>query len=153
MTPVTTNNGQLITVSWVAPVDNGSAISSYLITLRQSDDLTFTEDIVSCDGTQSDIVSQAQCDVPLATLTSAPYSLVYGESVFARVIAINVKGNSVESLEGNGAKVITKPDAPINLLEDTSLRTASTLGLQWQDGASDGGSVILDYRISYAIQG
>jgi hypothetical protein len=36
------------------------------------------------------------------------------------------------------------------LLEDTLLRSISTLGLTWQDGADDGGSVIIDYRMSMA---
>jgi hypothetical protein len=36
------------------------------------------------------------------------------------VIAKNIYGNSVESDEGNGAIIVTTPDAPINLVEDYS---------------------------------
>lgn len=86
----------------------------------------------------------------LSTLVAAPYSLSYGESIFAKVVATNSKGDSIVSDAGNGAIVITKPDAPINLIEDTAERTASALGLQWTAGVSDGGSVIIDYRISIA---
>ena len=36
------------------------------------------------------------------------------------MIATNVKGSSAESLAGNGAAIITIPDAPISLAEDLS---------------------------------
>lgn len=137
-------------ISWTAPIDNGAAITSYTILIRQSDGITFTADTASCDGSDSTIVSQTQCTVPLTTLTAAPYSLNFGDSIYAKVIATNVKGDSIESDEGNGAIIIQVPDAPINLAEDTSLRTVTTIGLTWNSGASDGGSTILDYRISFA---
>lgn len=68
-------------------------------------------------------------------------------------MATNIKGDSVESNKGNVAEIISKPDAPINFVEKGSLRTATTLGLMWDAGLSDGGSVVLDYRISIAEQG
>jgi hypothetical protein len=86
-------------------------------------------------------------------LTSAPYSLQFGDSVIAKVIATNSKGSSTESSTGSGATIITVPDAPISLLEDTSQRTISDLGITWSDGASDGGSPIIDYRVSVAVSG
>lgn len=88
--------------------------------------------------------------MPLATLTSAPYNLVFGDSVYATVTATNVKGPSVESEAGNGADVITKPDPPINLAEDTQHRTPTVIGLTWEQAPQDGGSVVIDYRISIA---
>jgi hypothetical protein len=36
------------------------------------------------------------------------------------VIAINIYGDSTESLTGNGAVIVTTPDAPINVAEDYS---------------------------------
>lgn len=55
--PITTNDGVNVVVSWVAPDNRGATISSYTITLRQSDELTFSEDTIDCDGTNSDIVA------------------------------------------------------------------------------------------------
>jgi hypothetical protein len=54
----------------------------------------------------------------LDILTSEPYSLIKGNSVYAKIIAQNQYGDSPNSLEGNGAVMIIKPDAPINLLND-----------------------------------
>jgi hypothetical protein len=69
--------------------------------------------------------------------------------VYAKVYAINVYGFSELSLQGNGAAIITYPDAPVNFVEDYSLRQATELGLQWSEGAANGGSPVLDYEISY----
>lgn len=114
LVPVTTNSGQNIVVSWTAPVDNGAIISSYQILLRQGD-LTFVEELNDCDGNDATITSSTECTIPISTFTSAPFSLNFADSVVAKVYAINVKGPSLESAEGNGANIITRPDKPINL--------------------------------------
>jgi len=67
-----------------------------------------------------------------------------------KVVATNLYGDSTESSEGNGAVITTSPDAPVNLAENTSQRTKSTLGLTWSAGSSNGGASIIDYRISMA---
>lgn len=48
---------------------------------------------------------------------------------------------------------MTTPDVPINLVEDYSQRTKSTLGLVWEEAPFNGGAVIIDYRVSIAEQG
>jgi len=40
---------------------------------------------------------------------------------------------------------MTNPDPPVSLEEVFTARTATTLGLKWSNGASNGGSVIIDY--------
>jgi hypothetical protein len=69
--------------------------------------------------------------------------------VWAKVLAYNVYGDSELSEEGNGATIYTVPDAPIDLREDSTSRTSTTITVLWDDGASDGGSPIIDYRISW----
>ena len=58
---------------------------------------------------------------------ASPYSLNLGDFVVATVIATNPQGSSLESNQGQGALIITQPDAPINLSEDLSGRTATSL--------------------------
>lgn len=153
--PILTNSGQDIVISWVAPDDNGHAITSYTILLQHSDGSSYSEDLVNCDGTDSTIVSAAACTVPLSILTAAPYNLVAGDSIHAKIIASNIKGASIESDTGSGALIITVPDAPININEDEVERTSSTLGISWSIGSSGGRrlstsehgySSIIDYR-------
>jgi hypothetical protein len=56
---------------------------------------------------------------------------LWGSSVYAKVIAINVYGKSAQSESGNGAIIITYPDAPLEFIENYSLRTATNLGFTW----------------------
>jgi len=41
--------------------------------------------------------------------------LQWGDSVYAKIYATNIKGNSESSLAGNGGIILRVPDAPINL--------------------------------------
>lgn len=93
------------------------------------------------------------CNIPVAILRTTPYSLDWGASVYAKVIATNLYGDSLESEQGNGAIITTTPDSPTNLIEDYSQRTKSTLGLQWTAPVFIGGAVIEDYRINYRVFG
>jgi hypothetical protein len=108
--------------------------------------------LTNCDGSTQTILDGRSCLIPVAYLKAEPFNLPWGASVWAKVAANNIKGTS-ESEIGNGAVIITKPDAPINLIEETSLRTASTLGLTWSPGLDEGGTPVLDYRISMEING
>jgi hypothetical protein len=66
------------------------------------------------------------------------------------VVATNVVGNSVVSTAGNGAQIITNPSAPVSLAVDQANTNASKITFTWSPGANDGGSPIIDYRISWA---
>jgi hypothetical protein len=54
-----------VIVTWTAPNDNGSPITSYRITLQQAD-LTYSENIAYCDGSVPAIVNSLSCSVPLS---------------------------------------------------------------------------------------
>lgn len=48
---------------------------------------------------------------------SSPFNMVWGSSISAVVVAYNQYGNSLTSFLGNGAVILTNPDAPLNLAE------------------------------------
>ena len=73
--PSTTNSATDVYINWSAPDSNGASITSYTVTILQSDGSTFSEDIVNCDGSDSTILTARQCKIPLSVLTSTPYSL------------------------------------------------------------------------------
>jgi hypothetical protein len=98
------------------------------VTIRQADGTTFASDLTHCDISAS---TATTCSVPVSSLRTTPYSLQWGDSVYAKVLATNIYGNSLVSDEGNGAIITTTPDRPLNLAEDTLQRTKSTLGLTW----------------------
>jgi hypothetical protein len=77
------------------------------------------------------------------------YQLPWGSSIQAKVNAYNIYGYSTESEVGNDAIILTNPDAPINVVEIISSRTPTTITIEWEDGAADGGAPVEDYRVTY----
>lgn len=69
------------------------------------------------------------------------------------MIAYNVVGDSPNSADGNGAIILTYPDAPVSLANDESLTTAFLIGLTWSEGSANGGTPVIDYRVSGAAAG
>mmetsp|Transcript_29136 Transcript_29136/g.28198 ORF Transcript_29136/g.28198 Transcript_29136/m.28198 type:complete len:86 (-) Transcript_29136:2046-2303(-) len=65
-----------VRISWDNPADNSEAITKYKIVIKQSDG-TYSEDLTNCNGATIP-VAQEYCDVPMATLWAAPFSLPYG---------------------------------------------------------------------------
>jgi hypothetical protein len=57
-------------------------------------------------------------------MRASPYSLPWGSSIKVRVSAKNIVGSSPFSSTGNGAIILTFPDAPLSLMKVT----ASTAG-------------------------
>jgi hypothetical protein len=108
--------------------------------------MTYHEETLSCDGTDSIIVGADKCYIPLLSLQVPPFDLTLGDSVYATVTASNNYGESLQSAPGNGATIVLVPDAPV--VEDETLVTSgSVIGLKWTDGESSGGSAVIDYRV------
>ena len=84
----------------------------------------------------------------MAILQSAPYNLVWGASIYAKVIATNLVGSSNYSYDGNGAMILTNPDAPLLLSCNSLLTSKSRIAITWQAGISNGGAAV-DYRVSW----
>lgn len=82
---------------------------------------------------------------------AAPYSLNWGDSVYAKVTATNIVGDSITSSEGNGAVILTSPDPPVSLANDVATTSATTIAMTWSEGALNGGSPVIDYRISHNL--
>lgn len=61
--------------------------------------------------------------MPISVLRSAPYGFDWGDSIHAKVKATNIVGESEYSEVGNGAIILTIPDAPLNLVSVESETT------------------------------
>ena len=86
-------------ITWTAPDYGGSVITGFTVTIKQKDSI-LTADTVNCDLTALTLTT---CTILVNVLRAAPYSLDWGDSVFAKIIATNSYGDSLESDEGNGA--------------------------------------------------
>jgi hypothetical protein len=95
------------------------------------------------------IIASQSCIIPVSTLKASPFLLAWGTPVYAKVLATNAYGNSAFSPVGSGNNIVTSPDAPVALAENTALRTSTAIGLTWTVPNSNGGTVVLDYRVSY----
>jgi hypothetical protein len=104
---------------------------------------------VNCSGADATVVANAECSVPISSLTSAPFNLEFGDSVYAKVRATNLVGNSAYSAVGNGGVLLTTPGAPLSLANNVAVSTKTQIGLTWYEGISNGGTPVLDYRIHY----
>jgi len=139
-----------VTVVWDQPWNGGSEILSYTVSFRQSDSV-YTVAPSLCDGSLPAIILSRSCTIASSIFTQAPFNLAWGSSIYAQVIASNIKGVSLQSLAGNGAIILRVPDAPINLVDVPSITVATRIGIMWSDGAEDGGTEIIDYQLAYAL--
>jgi hypothetical protein len=139
-----------VQITWTLPYDGASPITSYTILIRESDDVTFTEESINCDGTDYDIMTNLECFVPISKLLVAPYSLAWGSSIYAKVTAANLIEYSEYSDAGNGAIILTSPDAPYTLVNVPSITAKHQIGLDWESLTNSGGAAVLDFTVSYA---
>lgn len=77
---------QYAKVEWVAPDDNGAAITAYRILIAQSDG-TMNEESTYCPGSDATLMANAYCLVPFIALRASPYTLVQGDLVAVQVQA------------------------------------------------------------------
>jgi hypothetical protein len=138
-----------VQISWVAPNDQGSEILKYKIYI-QKNDLSFTEDLTYCNGADQTVIDATSCLIPISELISSLYNLPWGSEIKAKLIARNAYGDSEESDVGGSAVILTNPDKPLNVVEVYSERTATSLGVSWDEGSQNGGSPVIDYTVSYA---
>jgi hypothetical protein len=87
-------DGSSVKVSWSLPSDNGSPITAYKIYLKEKVSESYTQESVDCDGNDATVISNRFCYVSTNTIASSPYDLIGGDSVWAKVIAVNVYGET-----------------------------------------------------------
>jgi hypothetical protein len=140
-----------VVIYWTAPSDQGSPITGYKVYIETSTTGVYTIDLDNCNGSDATIITNTECTIPLSELIASIYNLDWGSEINAKVIAFNLYGDSTESDVGNGAIILTNPDAPVNLIEVYAERSATSLGLSWDEGVENGGSPVIDYTVNYEI--
>ncbi len=123
--PETTNSANNVIISFVDPssnysVDYGAALIRYYIWILDATGQTYFESLANCNGQNSVVISNKSCTLTVNTLKTAPYYLVDGQSVYVKIVAQNIVGNSPDSSLGNGAKILItyEPDAPVQIKRD-----------------------------------
>ena len=133
-------------IRWLAPVANGSPITSYFVYIRTKAGVFHLEE--TCEPDSNLVLNQQSCYVPLATLVSSPYNLQLLDSVYAKVTAQNYYGTTALSLSGNGALIFLVPDPPENLqLNPDFSRSETVVSFIWTKSAFNGGRGVIDFRV------
>lgn len=122
---------------------------SYLVMVLKQDSLAFAQ--VACDEMTDNVIQTTTCTVPINQLKNPPFNLAWGASIQANIVAVNKYGQSLVSDAGNGAIILTIPDAPVNLANNPSSTTGSQIALSWAQGTSNGGTPVLDFTIVYKV--
>jgi hypothetical protein len=146
--PATRVVGNNVAISWSAPNSQGSPLIRYVIEIEQNDG-GFSIEENNCDGNQPDILDARECLVPISILIDSVYQLPWGSEVKAKVSAFNSFGGSEFSEVGGGAFIYTNPDAPVGLAEVIANRTPTSISIVWTAGPANGGTEVLDYRLSF----
>ena len=144
-TPVTSVNSNIsLTITFSAPSYNGgSAITAYSVAIQESNSSTFTTLSANCN------ISTTTCTVPISTLQAAPYNLVWGATVYAKVLATNAVGSSDLSVASGGVIITTNPDPPSSLANNAAITNVSIIALTWVAPAVDGSTPVIDYQVSW----
>lgn len=140
---VTEMEATRVKISWTESTDNGSPITGFKIYVKEiGQSGAYTLEDVGCSPQSVTILLNKFCYIDLTTLLAIPYNVDGGDSVYAKVSAVNFYGESALSVEGNGAYYTREPDSPIQVLEDVTGKTSTTINLVWQDGSNNGGEPI-----------
>jgi len=146
-------NGASVKIDWNAPASTGSSpIIAYRIKILQSDTLTLSEEATNCDGTASSVISNTFCEIPMASLTSSPFSLAQGTLIQAQVEALNSIGYSTPSpLNVAGELAQTVPHKPTSGPSRGSGTTQTSLQVDFAlpSAPLNGGSTILSLNLQW----
>ena len=149
--PVTTIDAATggVTITWIAPSDRGSVITSYKIEIADKTGTTWSTD-ASCDGTATTVINNLKCVVPMSTLTAAPFSYVFDDVVTVRVSAANFYGFGALSptTDSTGAKIRVVPSQMAAPTEN-SASTDVTVTMDWiaLSGSNAGNSEVIAYSL------
>lgn len=69
--------------------------------------------------------------MPIESLRTGVWAHDWGNHIYAKIEAINAVGASATSPDGNGALILTYPDAPVNLANDPSVTSTTQIKMTW----------------------
>lgn len=154
MTAVTTSIDSStggVKILWVSPNSNSDTITAYKIEIYNPITTNWNEDLTNCDGTNSGVISNLYCVIPMSTFLST-YGYSYGLLVEVRASAQNTYGwGPVSTTNTVGATILTVPvqmTAPVR----GSGTTISQIQVDWTaltTTADQGGSTILSYHLQW----
>ena len=87
-------DGSTVKIAWSLTTTNGSPITAYKVFIKESGSTTYTQESVDCVGTDATVIANQYCNINIGTLLASTYNTVAADSIYAKVIATNVYGDS-----------------------------------------------------------
>lgn len=86
-------------VSWQdTPDDHGSAVTSFIVMFKESNNLNFSPILDNCNPVfNSASFLTKSCAIPMSVLRKTPYSVPVGQLIVVKMQAVNSKGASLLS--------------------------------------------------------
>lgn len=91
----TTLISEEVKVEWNLASDNGSPITSYSIYIKVHNSEIYELESTDCIGTNVNVISNMYCYIDITTLLGSPFNIDGGDSIWAKVVATNVYGDTV----------------------------------------------------------
>jgi len=149
--PVTSISGLNVKITWGVTSDNGSPITGYTVYIKKYNSAEFAIEPTNCDASTDPVKSSRTCEVPINILRGSTFNYPWGSNIYAKVVAFNIYGLSDESAVGNGAIILTVPNAPTLVREVVPLRAATSITISWTPPPAtpdtNGGTPVIDYNI------
>ena len=143
--------GSAVRIDWSAPSSNFQPILAYDIEILSAGS-TYHADLANCAGSAgSTVVTNTACDIPMTVLRAAPYLLLQGDLVVARVRASNSLGDGPYSLLNTaGALIQVEPHAMATPLNGPSTG-ASQVEVTWTalTAPQNGDSAVTSYELQW----
>lgn len=79
-------------MNWNAATSNFVDVDAYRIQIRTKDSAVFAEQTVNCDGSKNPVLAERQCMIPMVSLRTEPFNLLYQDPVIVKIFAHNARG-------------------------------------------------------------
>ena len=116
--------------------------------LLEEENGDFSEMTTLCDGSDSSILIQLYCLIPMSTFRDTPFNKVQGDAIKAKVLAYNERGWSLVSSETVTSSVIEVEPHQITDFSNGDQTSHQQVHVQWT-APDDGGSPILSYVLHW----
>lgn len=147
-------NGANVKLTWTISdqasySEGGQPTSEYEVLILQSDGSTFSTEATYCAASEATLTNLF-CEIPMDTLTSAPFSLPLGTLIQAKVAARNSIGlGAYSSLNTEGVLAQTEPLVPSAPTRDAASDQNYIIVEYPFASSDDGGSTILSLNLQW----
>lgn len=115
---MTVNTDTSVTITWTLPYNGGSTIDAFNVQILSSDG-EYYEETTYCNARYDmTVISTRTCVIPMSYLMTGDFNLEQGNEVVARVLAVNIMGDSPYSAASSsnsitGALIMQEPHKPL----------------------------------------